>query len=410
MPRDHVIVALDIGTTKICTLIAEVDQDRQINVVGVGTTASAGMKRGVVVNIDEAAQAIQKSVQKCERLSGYAIESAYVGVTGAHISGTNRRGVVAVSPNAAEITQVDVHRAMEVARVQAISNDREILHVLPRGYTLDGMDGVRDPVGMAGRRLEAEMHIVTAATTAIHNLVRCVNRSGLQIDDLILQPLASSEAVLNPWEKDSGVAVADIGGGTTDIAIFSDGGVCHTGAIGVAGNHVTNDLALGLRTPFAVAEEIKIHCGSAVSSEIDPSDTLEVETYDSVGGELISRRLVVEIIESRMQEVLSLIRSEIDHAGFDGQLPAGVVLVGGTSELSDIELLGKEVLGLSVRVKRPTGAIGLTDTIMRPAYATTIGLLLWAAYHTEDAGALAAVFPEWRGVSRIKGWFREFLT
>jgi cell division protein FtsA len=204
--------------------------------------------------------------------------------------------------------------------------------------------------------------------------------------------------------------VADIGGGTTDIAIFSDGGVCHTGAIGVAGNHVTNDLALGLRTPIAVAEEIKIHCGSAVSSEIDPSDTLEVETYDSVGGELISRRLVVEIIESRMQEVLSLIRSEIDHAGFDGQLPAGVVLVGGTSELSDIELLGKEVLGLSVRVKRPTGAIGLTDTIMRPAYATTIGLLLWAAYHTEDAGAPAAVFPEWRGVSRIKGWFREFLT
>jgi len=410
MPRDHVIVALDIGTTKICTLIAEVDQHRQINIVGVGTTPSAGMKRGVVVNIDEAAQAIQRSVQKCERLSGYAIESAYVGVTGAHISGTNRRGVVAVSPNAAEITQADVQRAMEVARVQAISQDREILHVLPRGYTLDGMDGVRDPVGMSGRRLEAEMHIVTAASTAIHNLVRCVNRAGLQIDDLILQPLASSEAVLSPWEKDSGVAVADIGGGTTDIAIFSDGGICHTGAIGVAGNHVTNDLALGLRTPFAVAEQVKIHCGSAVSSDVDPHETLEVETYDREHGELISRRLVAEIIESRMQEILSLVRSEIARAGFDAQLPAGVVLVGGSSELHDIELLGKEVLGVSVRVKKPTGAIGLTDTIMRPAYATTIGLLLWAAYQTEDAGAPVASFPEWGGVHQIKRWFREFLT
>src|SRR5579872_104994 len=298
MPRDEVIVALDIGTTKICTLVAEVDQDRQINIVGVGTARSEGMKRGVVVDIDQAARAIQRSVQKCERLSGYAIESAYVGVTGAHISGTNRRGVVAVSPNAAEITSLDVERAMEVARVQAISNDREIIHVLPRGYMLDGMDGVRDPVGMSGRRLEAEMHIVTAATTAIHNLVRCVNRAGLQIDELILQPLASSEAVLSPWEKDSGVAVADIGGGTTDVALFSDGGICHTGAIGVAGSHITNDLALGLRTPYAVAEQVKIQCGSALSSEVDPRETLEIETYDREEGELISRRLVVEIIES----------------------------------------------------------------------------------------------------------------
>jgi cell division protein FtsA len=194
------------------------------------------------------------------------------------------------------------------------------------------------------------------------------------------------------------------------MAIFSDGGICHTGAIGVAGNHVTNDLALGLRTPFAVAEKVKIHAGSALSSEVDPKETLEIETYDCEAGELISRRLVAEIIESRMQEVLSLIRSELARAGFEGQLPAGVVLVGGTAELRDIELLGKEVLGASVRVKRPTGAVGLTDTIMRPAYATSIGLLLWAAYQTEEAGATAAGFHEWRGVSRIKGWFREFLT
>lgn len=410
MPREHVIVALDIGTTKICTLIAEVDVQRRINIVGVGTAASRGMRKGVAVDIEEAARAIEESVRKCERLSGYGIESAYVGVTGSHIAGMNRRGVVAVSPNAVEITEMDVDRAKEAARVQAIANDREILHVLPRGYTLDGQDGVRDPVGMAGRRLEAEIHIVTAGTTSIHNLVRCVNRAGLQIDDLILQPLASSEAVLSPPEKDIGVALADIGGGTTDVAVFSDGGVCYTSAIGVAGNHVTNDLALGLRAPFEIAESVKIQHASALASEVDPDDTLDIRTFDNEEGELVSRRLVAEIVESRVQEILSLIRSEIRHAGFDGRLPAGVVLVGGTAELRDIRTLAREVFELPVRIGVPTGAIGLTDTIMRPPYATTIGLLLWAAYHTDEFGAPMGAFPEWKGVSRLKGWFREFLA
>lgn len=410
MSRDHVIVALDVGTTKICTLIAEVDQQRQTNVVGVGVAPSRGMKKGVVVNIDEAAQAIMQSVHKCERLSGYSIQSAYVGVTGSHIAGVNRRGVVAVSPNAAEITGLDVERAMEVARVQAIAHDREIIHVLPRGYILDGQDGVRDPVGMAGRRLEAEMHIVTGGTTAIHNLVRCVNRAGLQIDDLILQPLASGEAVLNAAEKDIGVAVADIGGGTTDLAIYSDGEVYYTGVISVAGRHITNDLALGLRAPFEDAERLKIEHGSALSAEVNPSDNLEMTTYDFPHGELISRRLVAEIIESRVQEILSLIEVEISRAGFDRRLPAGVMLVGGTAELRDIQLLSREVLGLPVRVGVPTGAVGLTDSIMRPAYATSIGLLQWAAYHSDDANGSLPLFAEWKGVNRLKGWFREFLT
>ena len=410
MSRDPVVVALDIGTTKICTLLAEVDRDRQINIVGVGTAPSKGMKKGVVVDIEAASRAIQQSVEKCERLSGYTIESAYVGVTGSHIAGINRRGVVAVSPNTAEITSLDVERAMEAARVQAIENDREILHVLARGYTLDGQDGVRDPVGMVGRRLEAEIHIVTAGTTPIHNLVRCVNRADLRIDDLILQPLASSESILNRAEKDIGVALADIGGGTTDIAVFSDGEVCYTRAIGVAGNHVTNDLALGLRAPFAVAEQVKIEHGSALASAVDPSETLEVQTYEQEEGELVSRRLVAEIIESRMHEILSLIRVEIRHAGFDSRLPAGVVLVGGTAELRDIRALGREVLDLPVRVGLPGGAIGLTDTIVRPAYATTIGLLLWAAYHTGDVSVPAPLMPQFRGMNRLKGWFREFLT
>lgn len=410
MPRDQLIVALDIGTTKICTLVAEVDNLRQVNVVGVGTAPSVGMRKGVVVNIDEAAHAIAQSVERCERLSGYRIDSAYVGVTGQHISGVNRRGVVAVSPHSTEIHPADVERAMETARVQAIAADREILHVLPRGYILDGQDGVRDPVGMAGRRLEADMHIVTAGTTAVHNLVRCVNRAGLQIDELVLQPLASAEAVLTPSERDIGVALADIGGGTTDIAIFVDGAVAYTGAIGVAGNHVTNDLALGLRAPFAMAEQVKIQFGTALSSEVDPGDIVEVQTYDQDEGEIISRRLIADIIESRMQEIFSLIEVEVRRAGYDGRLPAGMVLVGGTAQMRDIRPLGRDVLNLPVRVGTPTGAIGLTDTIMRPAYATTIGLLLWAAYHTDDIGIPAGALTQWRGVGRLRSWFREFLT
>ncbi|HZS93594.1 MAG TPA: cell division protein FtsA [Chloroflexota bacterium] len=410
MPRDQVVAALDIGTTKICTLVGEVDLDGQITVVGVGTAPSAGMRRGVVVNIDEAAHAIARSIERCERLSGYSIGSAFVGVTGAHIGSMNRRGVVAVSPHAAEITPTDVERAMEAARVQAISGDREILHVLPRGYTLDGQDGVRDPVGMAGKRLEAEMHIVTAGTTPIHNLVRCVNRAGLQIDELILQPLASSHAVLSTAERDIGVALADIGGGTTDIAVFSEGEPTYTGVIGVAGNHVTNDLALGLRAPFSVAEQVKIQYGSALVSEVEPDDVLEIETYHDENGELISRRLVADIIESRMHEILSLIDAEIRQSGFGGRLPAGVVLVGGTAEMRDLRLLGRDVLGLPVRVGRPAGVSGLTDTISRPAFATAIGLLLWAAYHTNDAAGTTVALPALRSVGRLKGWFRGFLA
>jgi cell division protein FtsA len=410
MPREHIIVALDIGTTKICTLIAEVDEHRQINIVGVGSAPSGGMRKGVVVNIDEAAQAIEQSVRKCERLSGYQVGSAYVGVTGAHIDSMNRRGVVAMSPNAEEITEGDVERAMEAARVQAITNDREIIHVLPRGYTLDGQDGVRDPVGMAGRRLEAEMHIVTGGTTAISNLVRCVNRAGLQIDDLILQPLASSESILSSAEKEIGVALADVGGGTTDVAIFADGGVTHTGSVSVAGNHITNDLTLGLQAPFLEAERIKIEYGSALASEADPNEAIEIRVFGADEPDLVSRRLVAEIIESRMQEIYSLIESEIRRAGFANHLPAGVVLAGGTAELRDVRQLGREVLGLPVRVGIPTGAIGLTDSIMRPAYATTIGLLLWAAYHTDESGAAAPMSFEWKGVSRIRDLFRSFLT
>jgi cell division protein FtsA len=412
VPKEHAVVALDVGTTKICTLVGEVEPDRALNIVGVGTAESRGMRKGVVVNIDEVAGAIAEAVEQCGRLSGYRVESAFVGVTGAHIQGLNTRGVVAVSASASEISSADVDRAMEAARVQAISQDREVLHVLPRGYTLDGQEGVRDPVGMSGHRLEAEMHIVTAATTSIHNLVRAVRRAGIQIDDLVLQPLASSEAVLTSAERDLGVALVDIGGGTTDLAIFREQGVCHSATLAVGGYHITNDLALGLRAPFSLAEDVKIKYGCAVSDDLEPNDAVELKTFDNEEGEQVSRKLIAEIIESRMQEIFALVRREIERAGYGRLLPAGVVLTGGTAELRDVRQLGRDVLGMPVRVGRPSGVVGLTDTVTRPAYATSVGLLLWAGGKEVESISSVSVSnaPQWRPASgKLGRWLREFL-
>lgn len=412
MPKEHAVVALDVGTTKICTLVGEIEPDRALNIVGVGTAESRGMRKGVVVNIDEVAGAIAEAVEQCGRLSGYRVESAFVGVTGAHIQGINTRGVVAVSASASEISSADVDRAMEAARVQAISQDREVLHVLPRGYTLDGQEGVRDPVGMSGHRLEAEMHIVTAATTSIHNLVRAVRRAGIQIDDLVLQPLASSEAVLTGAERDLGVALVDIGGGTTDLAIFREQGVCHSATLAVGGYHITNDLALGLRAPFSLAEDVKIKYGCAVSGDLEANDAVELKTFDNEEGEQVSRKLIAEIIESRMQEIFALIRREIERAGYGRLLPAGVVLTGGTAELRDVRQLGRDVLGMPVRVGRPSGVVGLTDTVTRPAYATSVGLLLWAGGKEVESISSVSVSnaPQWRPASgKLGRWLREFL-
>jgi cell division protein FtsA len=413
VPREQAIVALDVGTTKVCVLIGEVEPDRALNIVGVGTAASRGMRKGVVVNIDEVASSISEAIDQCVRISGLRVDSAYVGVTGAHIEGLNTKGVIAVSSSAQEIIPADVDRAMEAARVQAIGADREVLHVLPRGYTLDGQEGVRDPVGMSGHRLEAEIHIVTAATTGLHNLVRAVRKAGVTIDAPVLQSLAAGEAVLQSAEREAGVALVDIGGGTTDIAIYQDLGVAYTVTLPVGGSHITNDLALGLRAPMALAEEVKIHYGSAVASEFEPDDVVELKTYDNEEGEQVARRLIAEIIESRVQEIFALVRREIDRAGFGRLLPAGVVLTGGSADLRDIRKLGREVLGMPVRIGRPSGVVGLTDTVTRPAFATSVGLLLWARGRDWEpiSGASIAAGPQWRpdGNGKIGRWLKEFL-
>lgn len=412
MPREHAVVSLDVGTTKVGVLIGEMEGDRALNIVGVGSSPSRGMRKGVVVNIDEVASSISEAVDQCVRLSGYRVDSAYVGVTGAHIEGLNTKGVIAVSSSAQEIAHADVDRAMEAARVQAISADREVLHVIARGYTLDGQEGVRDPVGMSGHRLEAQIHIVTAATTAVHNLVRAVRRADIQIDGLVLQPLAAAEAVLTPAERDVGVALVDIGGGTTDIAIFHDLGVAHTSTLPVGGFHVTNDLALGLRAPVSLAEEVKIQYGSALAAEFEAGDVVELKTYDNEEGEPVSRRLIAEIIESRMQEIFALVKREIERAGFGRLLPAGVVLTGGTADLRNVRRLGRDALAMPVRVGRPSGVVGLTDTVTRPAYATSIGLLLWA--RNRDFEPISTIShsaaPQWRpNPGKVTRWLREFL-
>lgn len=413
MPREQAVVALDVGTTKVCVLIGEVEPDRALNIVGVGTAPSRGMRKGVVVNIDEVASSISEAIEQCVRISGYRVDSAYVGVTGAHIEGLNTKGVIAVSSSAQEIVPPDVDRAMEAARVQAISADREVLHVLPRGYTLDGQEGVRDPVGMSGHRLEAEIHVVTAATTALHNLIRAVRRAGVTIDAPVLQSLAAGEAVLQSAEREAGVALVDIGGGTTDIAIFQNLGVAYTATLPIGGSHITNDLALGLRAPMALAEEVKIQYGSAVASEFESDDVVELKTYDNEDGEQVSRRLIAEIVESRVQEIFALVRREVERAGYGRLLPAGVVLTGGTAELRDIRKLGREVLGMPVRVGRPSGVIGLTDTVTRPAFATSVGLLLWARGREWEptSNVTASSGPQWRpeGNGRIGRWLKEFL-
>jgi cell division protein FtsA len=412
MPREQAVVALDVGTTKVCVLIGEIEPDRALNIVGVGTAPSRGMRKGVVVNIDEVAGSITEAIEQCVRLSGYRVDSAYVGVTGSHIQGLNTKGVIAVSSSVQEITPADVERAMEAARVQAISGDREVLHVLARGYTLDGQEGVRDPVGMSGHRLEAEIHIVTAATTALHNLVRAVRRAGVDIDAPVLQSLAAAEAVLQPAELESGVALVDIGGGTTDIAIFHDLGVAYTTTLPVGGTHITNDLALGLQAPMSLAEEVKIQFGSAVAGEYEPSDVVDLKTYDNEDGEPVSRRLIAEIVESRMQEIFALVKREIEKAGYGRLLPAGVVLTGGTADLRDIRRLGRETLGMPVRIGRPSGVVGLTDTVTKPAFATSVGLLLWAQNRDGDPVSTVSHSPSstWRGDSHKFGrWLREFL-
>ncbi len=376
---DRTIACIDVGTTKICTLICETDTDVEgsIRIIGVGVVPSRGIRKGVVVNVQEATEAITASVEKAERLSGEQIESAYVGLAGAHVSSINSRGAVAINRGERGVQPVDIERALDAARAMPIPHNRKILHAIPRSYTLDGDDGVRDPLGMQAYKLEVEAHIITGATTSIHNLVKCVQNTGVGVEAMVLEPLASGEAVLTEVEREMGVVLADIGGGTTDIAIFIEGSIWHTSVLPTGGEHITHDIAIGLRTPVTTAEELKIKYGNAHSNNVRPDETVDVVSFGEGGHQQISRPFLTQIIEARVEEIFELIRREIKRSGYDGLLPAGIVLCGGTADLAGIRDVAREVMDLPVRIGTPHDLHGLVDVLASPAYATSVGLLQW---------------------------------
>lgn len=404
---ERTVVALDIGTTKVCTLIAEVGPppENLMRIVGVGTVPSRGIRKGVVVNVNEVTAAISESVQRAERTSGYEIASAYVGLAGAHISAMNSRGVVAISRGERGIRPVDVERALESARAIDIPHNREILHIIPRDFSVDGDDGVRDPVGMQAYRLEVEAHIVTGATSSIRNLIKCVQNTDVQIDALVLEPLASGNSILTEIEREMGVVLVDIGSGTTDVAIFIEGSIWHTVVLPTGGEQITNDIAIGLRTPYNTAEEIKIKFGHAQSASIAPEETVRVNIFGEDGQQKIPRQFLAEIIEARVEEIFEMVLKEIKRSGYDGLLPAGVVLCGGTARIPGIKDLSREVMGLPTRIGEPENLRGLVDTLHSPAFATSIGLLQWGIDHDLPQ----PVERPARNPVKMPGWLKAFL-
>jgi len=374
---ENVIVGIDVGTTKVCTLIGQMSGGLMPRIIGVGVVPSRGIRKGMIVNVHEATEAIARSVDKAERTAGIQVEQAYVSLSGDHITGVNSRGVVAISRGERGIVVSDIERALDAAQAIAIPHNQEVLHVIPRNYNIDGQDGIREPLGMHGFRLEVEAHIITGASSAIQNLTKCVNALDTEVEELVLNPLAAGEAALTPTEREMGVVLADIGGGTTDISIFIEGSVWHTVILPIGGHHLTNDIAVGLRAPYATAEEIKKKSGHALPSSIAEDEMLDIAAFGEQARQQVPRRFLAEIIEARTVEILELIMKEVKRSGYDGLLPAGLVLCGGTADLSGIQELGRETLGLPVRVGAPRGLRGLVDVLNDPAYTTSVGLLLW---------------------------------
>jgi cell division protein FtsA len=407
--RDHIVVGLDIGTTKICAIVAEVTEEGTVNVVGVGSSPSRGLRKGVVVNIESTVESIKKAVEEAELMAAVQINSVYTGIAGSHISGENSRGVVALKKQ--EVTRVDVQRAVDTARsVAVLPSDRRILHVLPREFMVDDQDGIREPLGMSGSRLEVDVHIITGAVTSAQNIIKSVNRAGLDVVDMVLQPLASSEAVLTPEERELGVAMVDLGGGTTDLAIFAEGSIRHTAVLPIGGQHLTTDLAIGLRTPQGEAERLKIRKGVALAELVKDDEMVDVPGVGDRPARTLSRKLLAEITEPRVEEMFDLVRREIMRAGYEGILAAGVVITGGTSMLEGMLEAAERVLDLHVRRGVPNGVGGLRDIVSNPMYATGVGLILLARHHAGELEltGLRGGRRVGRALGRMRAWMLEF--
>jgi cell division protein FtsA len=389
MKKRNVVASIDVGTTKICTIVADVSDGDNPQVVGVGISPSKGLHKGLVVNINEARESIRDSVKKAEQASNYKVESAYVGVTGRHVSSINNHGVVAITRNDRVVRPDDLKRVLSSAQSVKTASDRRLLHVIPRSYAVDGQTGVKNPVGMHGFRLDVETHVITAAVTSIQNLVKCIRSIGIDIEDLILEPLASSEAILTVDEKQVGVILADIGGGTTDVAVFREGSIWHTSILPVAGYQLTRDIAIGLGLPFDISEEMKKKYGSVMPVYESKTDATAGISQDGHG---VSYRDLCDIIRARVEEILKLILLEMPSSEYETLVPAGLVLTGGTSNLAGIATLGRDILRLPVRVGIPTDVHGIADMLQDPAYATSVGLLLWGTKHNGKKKWASGIF------------------
>jgi cell division protein FtsA len=386
----------------VCTLVGEVDDEGKTRIIGVGTVPSRGVRKGAVVNVSEATTAIAHSVEQAEQTSGYKIERAFISLSGTHISSLNSRGVVGISRREHGITDEDVDRVLDASRAIAVPHNHEVVHVIPRDYLVDGQSGVRDPVGMHGFRLEVETHIVTGASTSIQNMIQCVEGAAVEADDLVLASLAAGDAVLTDTEREMGVVLADIGAGTVDLAVFIDGTVWHTTVMGIGGEYITGDIAIGLRLQPAVAEQIKVQYGHAQAHQVSPEERMTLSPYGENAPQVLPRWKLAEIIEARVEEMLLIIKQEIKRSGYDGLLPAGVVLCGGTAQLAGICELGREIFNLPVRAGVPGGDLsGLVDQILKPSFAVGVGLMSWGGTMSrrpqfrKDGPSTGKRFLEW---------------
>jgi cell division protein FtsA len=401
---NNMIVGLDLGTTKVCAIVGEVKDTGQVDIIGIGISPSHGLKKGVVVNIDSTVESIRKAVKEAELMSGVQINSVFVGISGDHIKGIESKGVAAIKSR--EVAAADVARAIDTARSINIPGTQQILHILPQEFIIDDQDGIKEPLGMSGTRLDVKVHIITGAVTAIQNIVKSCSRAGLHVNDLVLQPLASSRAVLTVEEQELGVVVVDIGGGTTDMALFREGSLFYTGVLPIGGNHVTNDIAIGLRTPQSEAEKIKIKHGCAMASLVKHEDMLEVPSVGGRPPRLLSRQILCEIIEPRVAELFEIVQQRLRTTGSEDMIASGVVLTGGTALMEGMQDAAEKYLGMPIRRGAPKNIGGLMDVVNSPIYATGVGLVLFGA---ENQQAAPGRFGGGGVMNRLMKWISEIL-
>jgi cell division protein FtsA len=401
----NLVVGLDIGTSKVASVVGEVSVSGDIEIIGIGHHQSRGLKKGVVVNIESTVQSIQRAVEEAELMAGCQIKSVYTGIAGSHIRSLNSHGIVAIRDK--EVTAGDVDRVIDAARAVAIPADQRILHILPQEFIIDNQEGIREPIGMSGVRLESRVHMVTGAVSAAQNIIKCVRRCGLEVDDVILEQLASSQAVLTDDEKELGVALVDIGGGTTDIAVFTEGAIRHTAVIPIAGDQVTNDIAVALRTPTQYAEEIKIKYACALAQLATAEETIEVPSVGDRAPRRLARQTLAEVVEPRYEELLTLVQAELRRSGFEDLMAAGVVVTGGSSKMEGLVELAEEIFHMPVRLGMPHAVHGLVDVVRNPIYSTGVGLLQFGYRNTTDRTPEAMVDGSFRGMwERMRSWFQ----